>query len=147
MPTSTLLDQTAFAVATRDRHVASRPVVLRALLIAGCIVAVAMAVGFGQLGAEQLAEPALGHLLRGIALLKALAVCLAVGLLWWRFGKAVSRGQAAAYVVGVWLAAAGSVLIWQFSHIGLAAVGFHLGEIAFLIVAWRDRGLLARLSR
>ena len=147
MPISALLDETAFGGSTHERPFASRPAVLRALLIAGCIAAAALAVEFGQRGAEPLAEPALGHLLRGIALLKALAVCLAVGLLWWRFGHAISRGRAAAYVVGVSLAATGSVLIWQLSHIVLAAVGFHLGEVAFLVVAWQDRGILARRSR
>ncbi len=124
-----------------------RATALRVGLVAGCVLALALAAALGQAGTAPAAEPELARLLRGITLIKAAAVLAAIGVLWWRFGLPASNRVAAVYLVGVWLAAAGSLLIWQLNHIALAALGFHVGEIAVLIVAWRDGQSLRKPRR
>jgi hypothetical protein len=56
----------------------------------------------------------------------------------WRYGWPVSRGVAAGYLAGAWLATSATVMMWQLTSIALAAVLFHVGEIAPLVLAWRD---------
>jgi hypothetical protein len=45
---------------------------------------------------------------------------------------------AAGYLAGAWLATSATVMMWQLTSIALAAVLFHVGEIAPLVLAWRD---------
>jgi hypothetical protein len=117
---------------------ASHIAVLRVALLAGCAASVAAAAWLGRPDALLAADPELARLLRGMALIKAFMVAAALALLLWRFGRPIASEKAAAYMAGTWLAAAGSMLIWQLTQIPTAAIGFHVGEIAFLILAWRD---------
>jgi hypothetical protein len=115
-----------------------RPALPRLLLIAGCVLAVAMAAWLGQPQASAGTDPDLLRLLRGMAMIKGFLVLAAVGVLLWRFGHPLSPGMAGAYLVGAWLAAGASMMIWQLTLIPLAALVFHVGEITMLVTAWRD---------
>jgi hypothetical protein len=117
---------------------ASHTLRLRAVLLFGCAAMVVAGGWYGQPDALLQADPQLAQMLRGMALIKAAMVLAAISLLAWRFGHPIGRRQAVVYLAGVWLAAAGSMLIWQLTHIPAAAVMFHLGEFAFLLMAWRD---------
>ena len=116
------------------------PSELRTLLLAGCVVAAAAALWLGEPAAYLAAEPGLVVLLRSMAAIKACIVVAAVGVLLWRLGHAVPGRTAAAYLVGSWLIAGATTLVWQLSFIPLAAVVFHAGELLLLFTAWRDRG-------
>lgn len=109
------------------------------LLVTGTALAIGAGALFGN-PAEYLARDAdLGRLLRGMALIKGLFVVLALGALSWRFKSPIGLPLALAYSAAVSLSAGASMLIWQLSAIGSAAVLFHTGEIALLLLAWRDR--------
>jgi hypothetical protein len=111
---------------------------LRAALLLGCLAMLVAAGWYGQPDALLQADPQIAQMLRGMALIKAAMVLAAISLLAWRFGHPIGRRQAAVYLAGVWLAAGGSMLIWQLTLIPAAAIVFHLGEFAFLLMAWRD---------
>jgi len=119
-------------------HIIPGPPGRRALLLAGCALAAVAAYVFGNPVALQGADPELAVLLRGMALIKAALVVAALGILWWRFRWPVSTGVAAGYLAGAWLAAGAATMIWQLTHLAQAAVLFHVGEIALLLLAWRD---------
>ncbi len=118
------------------------PWVLRALLLAGCAISVALVAGFTQPAAVQAADADLMRLLRGMALIKAGLVAAALGVLWWRAGHPVDARIASGYAAGLWWMAGASVAIWQLSHIVIAAGFFHAGMAALLWAAWRDGGRL-----
>lgn len=111
---------------------------LRAALLAGCVLAAAIAAVVAQPEPHLLADPELARLLRGMALIKAMIVLVGVALLLWRFGRPVPARIAAVYIAGTWIAAGASMLIWQLALIPYAAAAFHLGEFAVLVAAWRD---------
>lgn len=73
-----------------------------------------------------------------MALIKTGTALAAISLLWWRFKRPVSVRFASVYLVAMWLAAGASMLIWQLTAIPFAAIAFHAGGLAFLVVAWRD---------
>ena len=116
----------------------SLPVTRRLLLLLGCVASVGLAAWVGEPAAYLRADPELAFLLRGMAAIKAAIVVAAAGVLFWRFGYPVSQGFAAAYLVGTWLIAGATMLVWRLSFIELAAPIFHAGAFALLIVAWRD---------
>ena len=118
----------------------ARPARLRACLAAGCVTALGLGAWLGQPAVLLAADPELARLLRGMALIKAALVMLALAAVTWRFGRPVSLRVAAAYLVGCWLLVSASILVWQLSYIAAAAIGFHAGEIGMLLVAWRDHG-------
>lgn len=138
MSLSAARNEPRFDRRTEPLRVAARPVLLRAALILGCLAAVAVASGFGPSDAYRDADLALAHLLRGMGLIKGGIVLAAVAVLLWRFGRPISIRLASVYLVGAWLAAGASMLIWQLTFIPAAAMGFHLGEITMLVFAWRD---------
>jgi len=111
---------------------------LRRVLAAGCCVTVAAAALHGDPAAYLSADPALGRLLRGMALIKALIAAVAVGALMWRFGRPIPRLRAGVYLAGAWFMAGAAMLVWQLSHIALAAISFHAGELTLLFIAWRE---------
>jgi hypothetical protein len=117
----------------------AQAMVLRALLLCGCLATVAIAAWIGRPEAYLAADADLARLLRGMALIKGFLALAAVGVLLWRFGHPLSQRMAGAYLVGAWLAAGASMLVWQLTLIPLAALVFHLGEITMLLTAWRDR--------
>ncbi len=115
-----------------------RTVRLRTALLIGSVAMVVAAGWYGQPDLLLQADPQLALMLRGMALIKATMVLVALALLAWRFMHPIGRLQAAVYIGGAWLAAGGCMLIWQLTHIPAAAVAFHVGEFAFLLMAWRD---------
>jgi hypothetical protein len=108
------------------------------LLLAGCALAALVAYVVADPTAMQAADPELALLLRGMALIKAALVAAGLAVLWWRFGWPLSSGLAAGYLAGAWLAAGTAMMIWQLTCIAHAAVLFHVGEVALLVLAWRD---------
>jgi hypothetical protein len=124
----------------------AQPLLLRALLLAGCLAAVAFAAAIGRPGPALAADFELARLLRGMAIIKGCLAGAAVAVLLWRFGQPLSRRMAGAYLIGAWLAAGAAMLVWQLTLIPLAALAFHAGEITMLVTAWRDRGSV-RLGR
>lgn len=117
---------------------ARRTLLLRATLGLGVLLAVAVAGWHAQVGTPLQADPKLGHLLRGIALIKATLTVLALGLVYWRVSRPISTRVAAAYLGGVWFMAGASMWVWELSHVGWGAVLFHAGELTILLVAWRE---------
>ena len=118
---------------------ATRAAMLRAALLGGCVIAVALAVWAGDPTASLQADPALARLLRCMALIKGTFVLAALGAVLWRFGWPLRPPVAAVYAGGTWVLAGSTVLIWQLSHIPLAAVLFHASAIGMLVVGWRDQ--------
>ena len=111
---------------------------LRCALADGCFVAVAAAALHGDPAAYLQADPALGRLLRGMALIKALIALVAVGALFWRFGRPVPRLRAVVYLCAAWFMVGAATLVWQLSHIAIAAISFHAGELTLLGLVWRE---------
>jgi hypothetical protein len=127
------------SVAQGRRHAGlSSPLVLRCALVGGAICAVGLAAGFGDPIAHLRADPDLSHLLRGMAVIKAALAVLAIAVLSWRFARPIPPATAVAYVIGAWLMAAASMIVWRLSFIGVGALAFHTGELTLLIVAWRE---------
>jgi hypothetical protein len=111
---------------------------LRLLLIGGALLAAAAAYLVGEPTAYLQADPKLGVLLRGMAVIKAMFSLAAMAALWWRFGRPIAPATAVVYLVATWMTAGASVLVWQLWHIGLGAATFHAGELTLLLVAWRE---------
>jgi hypothetical protein len=109
-----------------------------ALALLGCVAAAAFAWWLAGFAPEVSREPALANLLRGMALLKGLAVLVAVALLSWRVRYGLSAGMTAMYLVPCWVAGGAAMLIGQLAFVAAAAVAFHAAEITFLFAAWRD---------
>ncbi len=132
-----------FAAATWPRalpHALPRASAWRAALVAGTLVAITLAAALAQPSAALLADADLAFLLRGMAAIKAALVLLALALIGWRLGRPTAPAVAALYLLGAWLMAGATVLVWQLSAIPAAALAFHAGEITLLLVAWRDHG-------
>ena len=89
-------------------------------------------------------EPMLLLLLRFMAATKFAGVIGAALLVHWRLRRATPRRLAVGYVVAVAIMAVAPGLIWSLSHVGLAAALFHIGLLAFLLLAWKDQDVLPR---
>jgi len=114
-------------------RVSYRPVlVIGMLLVAATVVVATSPAPVAMMDASYI------RLMRGMAMIKALLVVIAAAVLWWRLARPVPRRFAAGYLLGAWLMVAASVLIWQRSAIGAAAILFHTGELSLLFLAWRD---------
>jgi hypothetical protein len=111
---------------------------LRSLLVGGALLAVAAAYLVGDPTAHLQADPKLGVLLRGMAVIKGMISLAAMGALWWRFGRPIPSAVASVYLVATWMTAGASMLVWQLWHIGIGAAGFHAGELTLLFMAWRE---------
>jgi hypothetical protein len=141
---------TAARITTAQAHAqasALSPTMLRTLLLSGCALAAAIALGYGVPEAAIRVDRELAYLLRGMALIKAGLVVAAVGVLWWRLAHAIDRGAAAGYLAGAFLMSAASGLIWQLTLIGLGAVAFHVGGFMVLLVAYFDRDAMLLTNR
>jgi hypothetical protein len=110
------------------------------MLVAGTLIAIALAAALSRPSAMALADADLAFLLRGTAVIKAALVLLAVAAVAWRLGRPTPPAVTAAYLASVWLMAFAAMLVWQLSAIAAAALVFHVGEITLLLVAWRDYG-------
>lgn len=117
----------------------ARSTQLRLYLVLGSVLTIAAAALLGSPLASVAADPDLARLLRGMALVKAVIVVIALILLRWRFGQPLSSQLAGAYLAGAWLMAGASMMIWQLAEIPTAAFSFHLGAFVLLAAAWRDR--------
>ncbi len=120
------------------------PGVWRSVLLAGCILSIAVAASIGDPWPFMQADAELALLLRGMAAIKSLLVVAAVAILLWRFGRPVRPAVAAAYLVGTWMIAGATMLIWQLSLIVPAAGLFHIGGLMLLLIALRDDGGIRR---
>jgi hypothetical protein len=116
-----------------------QPALLRTALLASCALAAAAAFALGRPDVYLTADPDLALLLRGIALIKATMVLGALGVLWWRFGLPLSGRVAAGYLAGAAAISGATMLIWQLTFIGAAALAFDGGALILLVLALRDR--------
>jgi hypothetical protein len=121
------------------RSALSHPSALRAFLIVGCALSIGAAALLAEPSGYLQNDPALARLLRGMALIKGVAVLGAVLAVHWRFGWRVTKPLAITYLLGSWTLAGTTMLIWQLSWIVVAAVAFHTALIATLLAAWRDK--------
>jgi hypothetical protein len=109
---------------------------LRLLLCGGAVAAVVAGSFVGDPAASLRSDPALSHLLRGMAIIKGALALGAIAALWWRFGRPIEEGTAKAYLCGVWFMAGAAMIVWQLGHVGLGAIAFHTGELTLLAIAW-----------
>jgi hypothetical protein len=126
------------------------PAIARALL--ALVIAASFAGGLFATGREAsasaiaLAGADLTHLLRAMALLKALMAAGTVAAVMWRLGSPVTLARWAAYALACAGAAAGPGLIWRMAHVGAGALTFYVGLLGALILLWRDPAVGARLA-
>lgn len=109
---------------------------LRMALGIGAAVAVFAGSLVGDPAAALRADPALGHLLRGMAVIKGALALGAIAALWWRFGRPIEVGLARAYSWSAWFMAGAAMVVWQLAHVGVGALAFHGGELTLLTLAW-----------
>ncbi len=123
-----------------------RGALLRAVLVAGVLAAVAGALLWARATPGPSVVPAaeMGRLLRFLALVKALVPAGALWGLLRRVRRPVAAGRFAAYAAGLGGAAAGAALIGQLGHVGLGAALFHAGWLTMAAAAWRDDALVGR---
>jgi hypothetical protein len=132
------------------RASALSPAIARAML--AMAIAASFAAGLLATGTEAsasavaLAGADLTHLLRAMALLKALMAAGMVAAVTWRLGSPVTLPWWAAYALACAAAAAGPGLIWQMASVGAGALILHVGLLAALILLWRDPAVGARLA-
>ena len=120
---------------------------LLALLIAASLAAGLLATGTeASASAVALAGADLTHLLRAMALLKALMATGMVAAVMWRLGSPVTLAWWAAYALACAGAAAGPVLIWRMAYVSAGALTLHVGLLTALILLWRDPAVGARLA-
>jgi hypothetical protein len=119
----------------------------RSVLIGGCLGAAALGVLAGDPTAYLQSDPDLARVLRGMALIKAALVLLAISAIFWRCSWSLSRGPAAGYVLGVLPMAFATAMIWQLTHLAAAAGLFHLGLFLLLGAAYLDHRGPERAAR
>jgi uncharacterized membrane protein YidH (DUF202 family) len=127
-----------FAQRVRAARGALRPALYRSVLLLGGTAVLALVAWWLPSEAASFPDPDLARLLRGMALIKAGIALAALGAVSWRFGWPIQRGFAAAYMVGCWVLAGASLMVWQLTMVPAAAIGFHGFELGLLFVAWRD---------
>ncbi len=110
----------------------------RAALVAGMLAVAATALLTTDGARVAASEVSFVRMMRAMATIKALLVTIAAAVLWWRFARPVPTLFAIGYLSGAWAMIAATVLIWQLSSIGAAAIVFHTGELSLLLLAWRD---------
>jgi hypothetical protein len=140
----------ASSTATPAGAGALSPVIARALL--ALVIAAAFAGGLFATGREAsasaiaLAGADLTHLLRAMALLKALMAAGTVAAVMWRLDSPVTRARWAAYALACAAAAVGPGLIWRMAHVGAGALTFYVGLLGASVLLWRDPAVGARLA-
>jgi hypothetical protein len=124
----------------------------RAVLIAGLIAAVAGGLWLGgHAGAMQSSpafsgEPALALLLRFMGLVKLGVAAGATALLYWRLRYPMTAPVRRVAIISTWCLAAGAAMLVQLAYLVPAALVFHLGLAALLILAWREGRHDSRLA-
>lgn len=121
---------------------------LRAALLAGCVLSVALAVWVSDPVGSFYGDPTLAKLLRGMAMIKGFAVVAAVSALLWRFGQRVTARVAISYCLSAWGMTVTTMLIWRLTRIPFDAIVFHVALAGLLVTAWGDdnNDLLVRFS-
>jgi hypothetical protein len=84
--------------------------------------------------------------MRFMAGLKSLMALGAAAGVMWRLGGPASGAWLAAYAGACGAMAAGPVLIWGLTHVGLGALLLHGGLLACVVMLWRDPAVGARLE-
>jgi hypothetical protein len=112
---------------------------LRGGLIVGCANAIGIAAWLGDPSRYLHADPALGRLLRGMALIKGMIAIAALGAVFWRLAWPVSKIGIVTYLISSWVLAGSTMLVWQLSYIVPAALLFHAAALSLLLVSWRER--------
>ena len=107
--------------------------------LAGVLIGRLLAAGTGDM------EWQLVLLLRFMAAMKFVGVLAAAGVTHWRFGlarpdAAIAPRLASAYLFALGLMATAPGLIFTLGGIALGALLFHIGLLAFLLLAWKDDG-------
>jgi hypothetical protein len=112
------------------------------------VVAAATAAGFLASGGDAAAQAGaeLTHLLRAMAVLKALMAGAAGAAVFWRLGSAIPGIRLAAYALAVASMGAGVGLVWGIAHVVAGAVLLHGGLLATLLLLWRDPEVGHRLG-
>jgi len=109
------------------------------------VLAVALGAAAGLLigdpGERLAADPELGRLLRGMAIVKAMLVAAALRVLWWRFGLEIAAPRAWGYIGGVGFMALAGALAWQLSYLAVLSLAFHGALLTLGILALRDGGV------
>jgi hypothetical protein len=77
-------------------------------------------------------------LIRFMAVVKAMMVLAAAGLVWWRLGSDIGSGLAAGYIAAVTLMAISPGVVWSMTSPTLASALFHSGLLFGLALAARD---------
>lgn len=113
----------------------------RTLLVSVVLVAIGLAVLFGQPRPALLADPELAFVLRGMGMIKAAIAMGASTLVWWRAGAAVSGRRFLAYVGCCALLVVSSVLVLKLAILVATSVVFHATLLTLGLLALGDRGL------
>ena len=132
--------------ATRTRPVATLPpTTARAILLLA--VAAGLAAGtLAALGAPATHDADMAHLLRAMALLKAVIAIVVTGFVLWRFGAPVGPVRLTGYALACAAMACGPGLIWGMVHLGAGALLLHGGLLVAILLFWRDPEIAARLA-
>ena len=112
---------------------------LRGALLSGCALAIGIAAWLGHPAAYLHADPALGRLLRGMALIKGLIALAVVCAVFWRLSWPVSKTTGATYLLASWLLAGSTMLVWQLTYILPSALLFDVAALSVLLMSWRER--------
>jgi hypothetical protein len=126
------------------------PATARALL--ALVIAASFASGLFATGREAsasaiaLAGADLTHMLRAMALLKALMAAGTVAAVMWRLGSPVTLAYWAAYALACAATAVGPGLIWRMAHVDAGALTFYVGLLGALILLWRDPAVGERVA-
>jgi len=107
-------------------------------MVIGSVFAVAVPIAWSGAAPSAPIAADLARLRRMMALLKAAIAIVAMGVVWWCFQFPTRPRLALGYVASSWLMAAGSVVMWQLTHLIAAAVVFHVGLALVLLSGWRD---------
>ncbi len=123
---------------TSAQSITARGVIWRRWMVIGSVFAVAVPIAWSGAAPSAPIAADLARLRRMMALLKAAIAIVAMGVVWWCFQFPTRPRLALGYVASSWLMAAGSVVMWQLTHLIAAAVVFHVGLALVLLSGWRD---------
>jgi hypothetical protein len=119
----------------------------RMIVIAAAAASLGVSAMYAHAHPGAVTDPALARLLRAMAAIKMLLAACAGAAVWWRLGVPARAGWLAGYAAAASALAAGPVLIWSLTHIGLGALLLHGGLLANILLLWRDPVTGARLEQ
>ena len=92
-------------------------------------------------------DPNFIRLMHGMGAIKGLLTLIAFAICAWRLQVLPSSWRTVAYVGGIWLMAAGTILIWRMQHLGIANVVLHTALFGLVALALSDRDFFAPMRR